>query len=302
MLPEITRRDARREALTGLIDYAGLFPPASLGMEEAVAEYRAARTGPQAWMVDRFICPADRLLELAGLLTTTMTEDEEPWSLVVTARPDEAAAIADFVAEMSGGADVDAVETPLADGADTALVVRLMETLQSVVFFEVPWRRPVEPALDVLVTARAASGRTLGAKVRCGGVVAEAFPSPEVLAGFLAACRDRGLPVKATAGLHHPFRHTDPATGFTHHGFVNLLAAAVLAHGGVSPAVLAEVLADTDPGGFDLTARGLVWRDHRIDAGDLAAVRRDLFVGYGSCSFDEPVADLTALGILPVAS
>ncbi len=299
---EITRRDARREALTGLIDYAGLFPPASLGMEEAVTEYRTARTGPQAWMVDRFICPADRLLELAGLLTGTMTEDEAPWSLVVTAHPGEAAAIVDFVAEMSGGADVDVVETPLPQESDAATVAALMEAFGRVVFFEVPWRRPVEPALDLLAAARAASGRALGVKVRCGGVVAAAFPSPEVLAGFLAACHDRGLPVKATAGLHHPFRHSDSATGFTHHGFVNLLAAAALAHGGAATAILVEVLADFDSGAFDLTARSLIWRGNRIEAADIAATRRDLFVGYGSCSFDEPVADLSALGILPVAS
>ena len=122
----ISRRDARREALAGLIDYAGLFPPASLGMEAAVAGYRAARTGPHAWMVERFICPANRLLELAGVLTTTMTEDEEPWSVVAIARPADAGAIADFVAEMSGGADVEVVETLFPDGGNVAAVAGLI--------------------------------------------------------------------------------------------------------------------------------------------------------------------------------
>ncbi|MEK7252125.1 MAG: hypothetical protein AAB198_02560 [Actinomycetota bacterium] len=297
---EIFRRDAVREALAGLIDYAGLFPPASLGMIDAVAEYRSARTGPQAWMVQRFICPADRLLELAGVLAATMTAGEEPWSLVVTARQGDLGLIADFEAEMLGGADVAAVETLLPDAPEVAAVVRIVETLHSVVFFEVPWQRPIEPALDVLVAARTTAGRALGAKVRCGGIVAEAFPTTEVLAGFLVACRDRDVPVKATAGLHHPFRHVDPVTGFTHHGLVNLLAASALAHMGAAAAQLAEVLADTDPSAFTLTVRGLTWRGHRIGAADLAAMRRDLFVGYGSCSFDEPVADLAALGILPV--
>lgn len=297
---EIVRRDAVREALSGLIDYAGLFPPASLGMAEAVAEYRSARTGPQAWMVQRFICPADRLLELAGVLSATMTAGEEPWSLVVTARPGDLGVITDFEAEMSGGADVVVVETLFPEGANVAAVVEIVESLHSVMFFEVPWQRPFEPALDVLVAARTASGRALGAKVRCGGVVADAFPTPEVLAGFLAACRDRLLPVKATAGLHHPFRHLDSVTGFTHHGFVNLLTASALAHTGAPAAQLEEVLADSDPAGFELTVRALTWRGQRIDATDLATTRRDLFVGYGSCSFDEPVADLAALGILPV--
>lgn len=299
---EITRRDARREALAGLIDYAGLFPPASLGMEEAVAGYRAARTGPQAWMVERFICPADRLIELAGVLTATMTEGEEPWSLVVTTRPDGPGLVADFVAEMSGAADVDAVEMVLPEGAETTDVIGWLEAFGVVGFFEVAWRSPFTGPLDVLVSARESSGRALGAKVRCGGVVAEAFPPPEVLARFLLACRERGLPVKATAGLHHPFRYTDPIDGFTHHGFMNLLAATALASTGADEAVLTTVLADTDPSDFALEARGLTWRDLHVDASALGAVRRDHFVGYGSCSFDEPVADLAVLGMLPVGS
>jgi hypothetical protein len=253
-------------------------------------------------MVERFICPANRLLELAGVLTTTMTEDEEPWSLVATARPADAGAIADFVAEMSGGADVEVVETVFPDGGSAAAVAGLIEEFGRVVYFEVPWRSSFTAALDVLVAARAESGRALGVKVRCGGVVAEAFPPPDLLASLLLACRDRRLPIKATAGLHHPFRHADAATGFIHHGFINLLAATALAHGGADLALLTEVLADTDPGDFSLEVRSLTWRQRQVDAVSLAAVRSELFVGYGSCSFDEPVTDLAALGMLPVAS
>ncbi len=58
---------------------------------------------------------------------------------------------------------------------------------------------------------------------------------------------------------------------------------------------------DQIPSPFALDAAGLRWRDHRVDAAALGATRRDLFVGYGSCSFDEPVEDLTTLGVLPVA-
>lgn len=299
---EITRPDARRAALTRLIDYAGMFPPASLGIEDAVAGYREARTGPQAWMVDRFICPADRLIDLAAVLASTMTEDEDPWSLVVTARPEQSPAIADFVAEMSGGADIDTIETLFPEGADAAAVIGIMERFGRVTFFEVPWQASYPVMLDVLVAAREASGRFLGAKVRCGGPTAAAFPPPAVLAGFLAECRDRGLPVKATAGLHHPFRHEDAATGFTHHGFLNLLAATALAHDGAEAAVLTDVLTDADPSHFVLDVRGLTWRGRHIGLAGLTGVRRDLFVGYGSCSFEEPVHDLAALGMLPEAS
>ena len=288
-----------RALMAGAVDYAGLFPPASLAMDEAIAEYRRARTGPHAWLVERFICPAGQLLELAGLLSATMTEDEEPWSLVVIARPTDAGLITDFEAEMSGGADVSVVETMFPEGGDAAAVVALLEVFDAVVFFEVRWQSGVAASLDVLAAVRESLGRALGAKVRCGGLMPEAFPPPEALAGFLVACRDRRIPVKATAGLHHPIRRVDPATGFTHHGFINLLAATALAYQGEREAVLADVLAEHDGGAFTLDARGLTWRSHSVDAATLGGVRRDLFVWYGSCSFDEPVADLADLGMFP---
>lgn len=298
---EITRRDARREALGGLIDYAGLFPPTALGMDEAVAGFRAARATASAWMAHRFICPADRLVDLARALITTMAAGEEAWPIVVTATPDDLRTVKDFAAEMGRAARVEVVEMRLPDDADEPAIGGLLAAFDKVVFFEVPWSGPVEECLGMLAAAREASGRALGAKIRCGGLVAEAFPPVEAVGGFLVACSRLALPVKATAGLHHPFRHLDPATGFTHHGFVNLLAAAGFAHRGDEVDRVAEVVAETDPDAFDLDAAGLRWREERLDAAALAATRGDLFVGYGSCSFDEPVEDLTALGVLPVA-
>jgi hypothetical protein len=102
-----------------------------------------------------------------------------------------------------------------------------------------------------------------------------------------------GLPFKATAGLHHPFRLRDEVIGVLQHGFMNLLAATALAE----VADAAAIVAETDPGAFELSAAGLRWRGHVADAGALARAR-ELFTAYGSCSFDEPVADLVAHGIL----
>lgn len=297
---EITRRDARRQALAGLIDYAGLFPPASLELESAVAEYRAARTGADAWLLDRFICPAGRLVDLARVLVATMQPREAAWSLVVTATPEEARLVSDFAAELGRSARIDVVEMKLPEGATSARLADLLATFDRVVFFEVPWQEAVVESLALLAATRAASGRSLGAKLRCGGLTADSFPPVPVVAGFLVECVRNRLPVKATAGLHHPIRHTDPITGFTHHGFLNLLAATALAHAGAPVDTIAAVLAETDAAAFDLGSGGLSWREHRLGADALSAMRRDFFVGYGSCSIAEPVADLTALGILPV--
>jgi len=50
--------EARHELLRALIDYAGLFPPASLALPEAVRNYQTYRSGPHAWMLGRFVIPA----------------------------------------------------------------------------------------------------------------------------------------------------------------------------------------------------------------------------------------------------
>ena len=101
-----------------------------------------------------------------------------------------------------------------------------------------------------------------------------------------------GLPFKATARLHHPFRTRDEQIGVLRHGFVNLLAATALV-GGDGAAIIGEA----DPAAFELSAVGLRWRDRVADADTLARARA-MFTAYGSCSFDEPVADLVAHGIL----
>ena len=123
-----------------------------------------------------------------------------------------------------------------------------------------------------------------GAKIRCGGTT---LPSVEEVAAFVAACRDAGVPFKATAGLHHPIRSGD------RHGFLNLLAAAVFADGD-----LEAILAEEDPQAFSVDEQGLSVHGHHADATAIAEARADLFVAYGSCSFDEPVDDLITLGVL----
>jgi hypothetical protein len=280
--------DARHPLLRGLIDYAGLFPPARLGMEDAVAAYRSASDGPHAWMLDRFVCPATRLAELADAL------DEGERIRLAVVVDDDVPRVLHEIAD--SGLVAQTLEVRL-DGDPDAFVRMLRDALTAADLPE-PARPFVEvppdsgPALDALVAAG------MAAKVRCGGTT---VPTPESLAGFVAGCAARDLSWKATAGLHHPFRKADQ------HGFLNLLAAAGLAASEetsdgapsgprASAAELADVLADDDPTHFALDQAGLRWRGRRVD--ELARTR---FAGFGSCSFDEPVEDLLALGALPAA-
>jgi hypothetical protein len=122
----------------------------------------------------------------------------------------------------------------------------------------------------------------LRAKVRCGGSVVPTVPA---LAELIQACRRLEVPFKATAGLHQPLRHDDE------HGFLNLLAAAIFGDE-------EDALAEDDPDAFAVSGDTFRWRDRETSAGEIARVRRELFVSFGSCSAQEPIDGLVALGFL----
>jgi hypothetical protein len=133
----------------------------------------------------------------------------------------------------------------------------------------------------------------LGTKIRFGGATEADYPTPVEAARFVHACLRMGVPFKATAGLHHPVRHYDAQTGATMHGFLNLMAATALGLVyGWDAARLAAVLADTNPRSFSLSGGGISWGEFHVPASAAGSVRNAVFRGLGSCSLDEPHADL----------
>ncbi len=301
-VPATGPADATRSALSGFIDYAGLFPPAALSMDRAVADYRAAGAGPDAWMLNRFLCPASRLGELAGVLTASPSDGMFRTRIVFDGDPagDVARAQA-FVAEVHPLAGFDMVEVKWAGTDLDELLDTLFELAYVLPAIEIDPRRAVEEAVGALAAARQARGKLVIAKLRCGGLTADSFPSAEEVAAFIGACNRAGLAFKATAGLHQPFRHVDHTTGFTRHGFVNLLAAAYLGRAHEADhATLTRIVDDRDPTHFELGRRVLRWQDLEVTSEDLSRLHWESMIGYGSCDFAEPVDALTTAGILPV--
>ena len=142
------------------------------------------------------------------------------------------------------------------------------------------------------------------AKIRTGGLMPEAIPSSEEIASFLHRAAARRLPFKATAGLHHPIRSEHALTYSADspravmHGFVNVFVAAAFAWYGAEETMLVDVLNETEPSAFDFGENEMLWRGHRLFTAQIAESRRDFAHSFGSCSFEEPVADLRELGWL----
>ncbi len=278
-------------------------------MPPALAEYASEKRGAYAWMLGRFIVPASRVPEL---LTSSADPAALPLSVIVDAGAEPRAwlsRVQDVFARLAETrASIEALEIALPplqtqrDTYDAAIgqfaAARRQGGFDAVpAFVELPRDARWHGELDGALFALARHG--LGAKLRCGGIEAAAFPSPQEVAAFLfAAIGEHRIPVKATAGLHHPVRHRDATIGVMMHGFLNVLTAAAFARGGMEPAQLARILECDDPSSFELNAGGLRWNDRRIAVDELRAVRASGFISYGSCSFSEPVADLQGLGVL----
>ncbi|MBX9941263.1 MAG: hypothetical protein K2Y32_18520 [Candidatus Obscuribacterales bacterium] len=152
--------------------------------------------------------------------------------------------------------------------------------------------------LGKLETVKAAGNY---AKIRTGGLKPEAIPEPRMVADFIKACAKLRLPFKATAGLHHPIRSIQPLTyeaaaqKATMHGFINVLMASCLAWRGEEN--IEPIIAETEANAFHFDDRAH-WRNLSLSQDEIAAARKDFIHSVGSCSFEEPVQDLKALGWL----
>ena len=268
-----------RSLFTGLFDDAALFPPGDAPMAAAVPAHRElrARLGD---LVGPFVVPAARLGELEE-----HPGDGEPFGISLIAAAGDLPAAAARVAA-SPGLTLAAVEVPVATDAATAReAVRVLDDVLPAsvpAAVELPRSAARDEVLDVL------AGTGHRAKLRTGGLRAELFPSPEELAATLAACVTRHVALKCTAGLHSAVRHTDPATGFAHHGFLNLLPACDALAAGEPAAAAERWLRQDDPGAL---VGG--WSPDRI------ARTRAVFTSFGTCSVLEPVDDLVRLSLLP---
>jgi hypothetical protein len=261
-----------------LVDDAAVFPPGNAPLPEAVSGHRTHRAGWYADLVGPLLVPASRVGELgaaAGEFAIGLIGEGPVGGTLGGLEAALAAGVAPRQVEIAvarrGEDPVPGLRSLLAWRADQPFEV----------YAEIPLTWGCVEALDVLAERGGAYP-----KFRTGGLAVELFPTPMDLGSVIVACAERGLRYKLTAGLHHAVRHTDPKTGFTHHGFLNVLVASAAAAAGDKPAAVADLLALTTPDPLVRQARGILDAD------------RPLWIGFGSCSIAEPVDDLVDLGLL----
>jgi len=302
-----------------LIDYAGLFPPASLDLQASYSNYIKYTQSEYSWMLSRFICPVKLLPEL-DTISAQNSSKKFSVSVITTAAKLESDFKNNFINDFNicnsfikknNNIKIDMIETKLPDTDKTSYSDCVSFAVGSLernfsdpafIFFEgnseESWKENSKALIDS-ISAINETNLTSGFKLRTGGTSAAAFPEPEQIAFCIRECLDRQVPMKFTAGLHHPFRHYDLNVKSMMHGFVNVFGAGIIAmtHN-ISNDVLIEIINDEEPGNFIFTENYFSWKDWKVETQDIVFARENLVTSYGSCSFDEPVEDLQTLHLL----
>ena len=325
--------------MDGLIDYAGLFPPAKLPLNEAISEYISHLKDEEKWMLGRFIIPISKLNDLEefipkfdniGMLRLSVlggqsTSDKE----FLQQTKNEIEIINNYRKKYEGKVVIEVIETKLPSNSPSekvmANVVDLLNSNNLEHYHEFPelpyvginyatneddgtWDTEITPMIKVISTLE-----NTGIKLRCGGIVKEAFPSVEQVAAMIQNCSINQVPLKFTAGLHHPIRHHSKEYNTEMHGFINMFSASAFASTFPTPnneqekfrmfILLAHMIDCQNETDFDFQKDKMVWkvgddRDSRFEISRKAIEksRQNTGISFGSCSFQEPMDDLKQLG------
>jgi len=293
--------------LNSVIDYAGLFPPASMSMAQAAADYADYRTGEFSWALGRFVIPVSRLTELEPYIEKLPQRQTIGWRLSALGSFDvksDLREINDFnrrhVARVGPGSQSAMIDTIELKADSVEAIDWYLEAIPD--RFQTYVEIPVAGDARALIDAVGARGGR--AKVRAGGVTPEVFPTPAQLAVFVLLCVDAGIRFKATAGLHHALRSMHPLTyepsapSGMMHGFLNVLIASAFAYAGADAAAIEAILEEKTIEAFKFESAGVQWRNLRVSSLQMRTMRERLFESFGSCSFEEPTSEMKALGLL----
>lgn len=298
-----------RQLLARSIDYAGMFPPCSLALEPALQNQANYVRSTSAWMLNAFVLPVGQFTAAKAYLA----EFDPMHPLRVAALGPKLEGASNFreilaqtmtLVRRFADHNIDLIEIAqlemaLPSPVDGEILKEAREITGDLPVF---WETPPETApLTINLLAEHNSDTAehpFGYKLRTGGVTADAFPTSQQIARALVVPARNQVPIKFTAGLHHPVRQFRDEVKTKMHGFLNVLGAASLAAEHTwDERQTTEMLEDEAANSFSFEENYFGWREWKIDLDRLEA-RRRFVTSFGSCSFDEPREDLHDLGFL----
>ena len=295
--------------LTKLIDYAGLFPPANLDIIPALINYQKYIECEDNWMMSQFIIPLNDLKNITvkdmelfdeffpldlSILSGNLANDIEKLNSFKNLYPNKVK----FSGLETRISNLDELQDLLTSTNSTIK----NNNLNLATFFELPycenWIEKMQIAVKTISEFNDVNHTNYGFKLRCGGIKADMFPEPSFVSNAILNCMKNDIPMKFTAGLHHPIRHYNDSVNTKMYGFFNIFIGGMLAQKfDLNNDQLIEILTDENQQNFIFNEDEFKWKNYKITNEEIEQFRSKNFISYGSCSFDEPREDLTNLGL-----
>ncbi len=307
-----------------LIDYAGLFPPASLDLRTSFLNFINYQDSRYNWMLSKFIIPAKRLPDLAAIIDnekilftkpvhfSILGGKEVALSKFFESLSDDINRISEFKAKFGEKVITETYEVSipleLLVIPDNKSIIEFFTKVSSgffeklnkniSVFYEAVPNKDL-PVIAQSITMFNLMGHFTGYKLRTGGVEASAFLPPEKIAHILKICSEHETPMKCTAGLHHPFRHFDKSVNTKMHGFINVFCAGIFAYNlDLNEYELTRMLLEENPDNFKFSKDSILYENYEVFEEEISDAREKFMISFGSCSFQEPVEDLKSYNLL----
>lgn len=323
----MTQYSSKVALLSQSIDFAGMFPPASLDLDSTLrraATFRKDSKNP--WLMNRVVLALEEVKKLNPSKLFSLGADGSPWLLSVLGNPSPGDSSEDFVKSVAwdfremrrvhdryfhSSCKIEQVgyeirlPNPVYSPGEGILsgeyIFPALEQIESFwprhmdIYFEVSlegaWEDTVEGVSRVIaewLNENSDSSVIPGLKVRTGG---KFTPRAEQLALVINECATHGIKFKATQGLHHPL---SKGPSF---GFINLLAAInfafSLGQDQFSLAHIQECLVSDQQKDFVFGTNDFSWKKHVLTNDEIESARRTHAAAFGSCSLDEPDQDLS---------
>jgi hypothetical protein len=292
--------------LSGLIDYAGLFPPASLPLDKSISNFNLYMKSQYHWMLSQFIIPVKLLHSLdVNQLDAFSAENPLQLSILPQLNEGEIDEIYDFL-HTHPQIKITGCEVKINNQEQLKDVELYLSQLKNRIstnfstFYEVDclsdnWENNIEFITDYISLLDCDDGF----KLRCGGVEAFMFPPSNRIVYAMEQCKTKNIPMKFTAGLHHPIRHYHSSVHTKMYGFFNIFLAGMYNFKySLSETDLITIIEIEDAKEFTFVEDEIKWRDYSLTSVEIEKFRNEKLISYGSCSFDEPCEDLTELGLL----
>lgn len=313
--------------MRSLLDYAGLFPPESLNLQDSIINYINYQNHNQKNWLGKFILPANKIIETTSILSNknifSTIKNKIPLSIILTGceKLDEfynvliqdIKNIENLENQFNEVIKIDSFEIlPSKEIINTShlnsfhkftshLNENLPEPLKKIeLYCELPLtdnfflEKKEEYLKNIKINNEIKDNIKLSLKLRTGGITPKQIPNSKDIAETIYLSSKYKIPLKATAGLHVPVPNNNPHVGAKLHGFLNVFSCMFFCYNEESINVkeMINILSSYSYPDFKFSNSGLQIDNYFISNNKLEELKIKYVKSFGTCSFEEPIQHL----------